>query len=78
MLKCDQVAAQASEYLDRQLSPMQRLEFRLHLFMCQNCRRFLKQLDLLNQSLSQRAFAQPAPAQVSQWLDAVSKQQRGE
>lgn len=44
MLSCKDVAQQASDYIDQQHSWQQRLAFRLHLFMCRNCRRYIGQL----------------------------------
>lgn len=44
MLKCKDVAYQASDYLDKSLPFWQRVNIRIHLFMCGHCRRFIKQL----------------------------------
>jgi uncharacterized peroxidase-related enzyme len=44
MLTCREVAEQASEYLDRELSWSRRLGVRLHLMMCRHCRAFLANL----------------------------------
>jgi hypothetical protein len=42
MLSCREVTERASDYLDRALPLRQRLAVRLHLFMCQHCRRYLR------------------------------------
>ena len=44
MLSCKEIAQQASDYIDQQHSWQQRMGFRLHLFMCRNCRRYISQL----------------------------------
>ncbi len=44
MLSCKDVAQQASNYIDQQYSWRQRMAFRLHLFICRNCRRYISQL----------------------------------
>lgn len=46
MLKCRQVSEQASDYIDRQQTPMQRAGFLLHLLMCGHCRAFIQQLKI--------------------------------
>ncbi len=45
MLSCREITEQASAYLDRDLPLSGRLQFRLHLFMCRHCRRFMDQLS---------------------------------
>lgn len=44
MLKCKQLVNQSSEYLDGNLSAVQKLNFRLHLFMCKHCRNYVSHL----------------------------------
>ena len=44
MLKCRQIEQLASDYLDKDLSFRQRMAFKMHLFMCHNCRNYLRQL----------------------------------
>jgi cyanate permease len=46
MLKCKQIAERATDYLEEQQTWPQRRAWKLHLFMCVNCRRFVKQLNL--------------------------------
>lgn len=43
MLKCKDIAAQASEYLEHEMSFGRRLQYRTHLLMCHHCRRFNRQ-----------------------------------
>ena len=46
MLSCKELVAQSSDFLDRQMSLRARLAVRMHLAMCHNCRRFIKQMRL--------------------------------
>lgn len=50
MLSCKEVNRLLSEAQDRPLGLRERLPLRLHLVMCQGCRNFEKQLDLLRQA----------------------------
>lgn len=74
MLTCSEVAAQASTYLDQDMTMTQRAAFRLHLMYCSNCRRFVSQLQLLKQSVQLRPVAAPADAQVERWMQQVLRQ----
>lgn len=51
MLRCRDIEHHASEYLDNELSGVLRLRFRMHLLICRNCRRYLRQLQLTVTSL---------------------------
>lgn len=46
MLKCRDVLALGSQYVDGAVSPSQRLALRLHLLVCGHCRRFVRHLRL--------------------------------
>ena len=45
MLKCSEIVAQASDYLEKELSFSHRLQYQAHLLMCSNCRRFSRQFS---------------------------------
>lgn len=75
MLKCDEVAAQASDFLDKEMTFSQKAAFRLHLLYCSNCRRFVRQLGLLKQSVQLRPVKPPHKHQIDTWLKAVDKKQ---
>ena len=49
MLSCKEIIELASNTLDKPLPLGQRLQFKLHLFMCSACKLYLKQLQLLQQ-----------------------------
>jgi predicted anti-sigma-YlaC factor YlaD len=51
MLKCRDVAEQASGYIDHELSWRGRLAVRLHLLMCRACREYVRQLSLVARTL---------------------------
>lgn len=45
-----------SESLERRLGVVERTKLRLHLLVCAWCARYLKQIKLLRQAISQREF----------------------
>ncbi len=47
MMTCKEVAQLASESLDRSLTLYERLTLRLHLFRCDMCTRYVRQLKFL-------------------------------
>ncbi|AJO77172.1 anti-sigma factor [Pseudomonas sp. MRSN 12121] len=51
MLTCKEQVARASDYLDGQLNFRQRLIQRHHLLFCPKCRRFIRQMRLLQATL---------------------------
>lgn len=51
MLTCKQTSQLVSEGLDRKLRLRERIRLRLHLWMCQRCRRFERQLRFLRRVL---------------------------
>ncbi len=44
MISCKELEENASRYLDGNLSFRRRLSIKLHLFICKNCRRYIRQL----------------------------------
>jgi len=50
MLNCKEVTHLLSEAQDRKLGLGERLPLRLHLAMCQGCRNYGRQLDLLREA----------------------------
>lgn len=51
MLTCKEQVARSSDYLDGQLSFRERLLVRHHLLFCPNCRRFIKQMRVMQATL---------------------------
>ncbi|MCJ8170149.1 zf-HC2 domain-containing protein [Atopomonas sediminilitoris] len=68
MLSCRELAEQASQYLDKDLSLSQQLSVRMHLLMCRHCRRFIHQLRLGQQVIRQY------PEPLDERLDELAKQ----
>jgi predicted anti-sigma-YlaC factor YlaD len=63
MLTCRElVQSRASDYLDGQLNWRARAGVRFHLLLCNHCRRFLRQLQLLRRLLG--AWPEPAPREA--------------
>ena len=46
MLSCKELSEKASDCLDGELSPRSRMQIRLHMFLCEHCRRYLRQMRL--------------------------------
>ncbi|PHX45295.1 anti-sigma factor [Pseudomonas sp. NZIPFR-PS2] len=51
MLTCKEKVARSSDYLDGQLTFRERLLVRHHLMFCPNCRRFIRQMRLMQATL---------------------------
>jgi len=43
MLSCKEITQLTSDYLDHELGFIKRMQFRMHLFICKNCQRFVEQ-----------------------------------
>lgn len=46
MLSCKHITEYATDYLEGRMSFWQRLQFRMHLRMCEHCKRFLHHMGL--------------------------------
>lgn len=53
MLTCMQLVERSSDFLDARLSLRERLSVRLHLALCVNCRRFIRQMKVSQAVLRQ-------------------------
>lgn len=47
MMSCKAATRLASEAMDRKLSLVEQMQLRLHLAICNGCRNFTRQIDLL-------------------------------
>ncbi len=75
MLKCVDIVALSSDYLDSQLCFSDGLAMRSHLAMCHNCRRFVRQMRLTLRALQQLPEPQLIDLQIkAQQLAALAKQ----
>ncbi|XOZ32611.1 peroxidase-related enzyme [Halomonadaceae bacterium KBTZ08] len=71
MLKCHDVTAMASDWLDGQLTVGERLRLRTHLWMCQHCRNFVDGL-----AATQRALRHHVPAEAGVTPDFEQRLQK--
>lgn len=67
MLTCKEQVARSSDYLDGQLSFHETLMVRHHLLFCPNCRRFLRQMRLMQATLK------ALPEQPDEHVDALAE-----
>ncbi|MDB5761141.1 MAG: hypothetical protein JWQ21_136 [Herminiimonas sp.] len=54
---CKEVHRLTSESLDRDLSPIERIRMRVHLLVCDACRTFGGQMDLLHRAMRRLTIA---------------------
>ncbi|MDH5324981.1 MAG: zf-HC2 domain-containing protein [Gammaproteobacteria bacterium] len=52
MLSCKDITHKADEFLDMKLPWRTRVAFKIHLFMCVNCRRYISQIQLTIKTLA--------------------------
>jgi anti-sigma factor RsiW len=67
MLTCKEQVARSSDYLDGQLSFREKLMVRHHLLFCPNCRRFMRQMRLMQATLK------AMPEQPQEGIDALAE-----
>ncbi len=73
MLKCQQVANLASDYLDHQTDGKLNFKIRLHLMMCANCRRFVKHLALTKEVAPQFIHGHQPPVDAEAVLKRIKE-----
>lgn len=71
MPSCKDITEHSSDYLDRNLSFKERLGFRVHLFLCVSCRRYLSQLKLTIATIGKTENAAPQPVNEQHVQDIV-------
>ncbi|MCY1181573.1 hypothetical protein D3C76_546950 [compost metagenome] len=74
MLTCKEQVARSSDYLDGQLTFRERLLVRHHLLFCPNCRRFVKQMRLMQATL--RKMPEPPVHNLEQMAAALAAKKR--
>lgn len=74
MLTCKEQVARSSDFLDGQLSFRERLLVRHHLLICPNCRRFLKQMRLMQATL--RLMPEQPPADLDEIARYLAQEQQ--
>ena len=60
MLSCKEAAQRVSEGLDRELSFWQRASLRFHVLMCRACLRYTRQINALDQAVSEHYRGDPS------------------
>ena len=73
MPSCKDITEHSSDYLDRNLTFVQRMGFKMHLFMCTNCERYVSQLKLTIATLGKIDKASPHPVDDQQVRSIVDK-----
>lgn len=73
MLKCKDIGYLSSDYIDGNMTKSQRMSFRLHLTICGHCRRFMRQMNLIHQTLPKYRFVEPDDQQIDAWVNGLSK-----
>ncbi|TBN46926.1 anti-sigma factor [Pseudomonas sp. BGI-2] len=74
MLTCKEQVARSSDYLDGQLSFREKLMVRHHLMFCPNCRRFIRQMRLMQATL--RVLPEKAVAEVDALAERLTAERR--
>ncbi|KAA0953171.1 anti-sigma factor [Pseudomonas sp. ANT_H12B] len=74
MLTCKEQVARSSDYLDGQLSFRERLMMRHHLMFCRNCRRFVRQMRLMQATL--REMPEDAVPDVDKIAERLAAERR--
>ncbi|MHC8325503.1 anti-sigma factor family protein [Pseudomonas sp. LB1P83] len=74
MLTCKEQVARSSDYLDGQLSFREKLMVRHHLMFCPNCRRFIRQMRLMQATL--RVLPEEAMPEVDALAERLAAERR--
>lgn len=74
MLTCKEQVARSSDYLDGQLSFREKWMVRHHLMFCPNCRRFIRQMRLMQATL--KAIPEPPLEGVEELAERMAEQRR--
>ena len=61
MLSCREITELSTAYAERELPWMDRVRFVMHLSMCRNCRRYVKQLRLTIDAVGRVPLPAPRP-----------------
>lgn len=73
MLNCRDVAHEASDYIDHNLSGWRRFWFNVHLFLCKNCRAFVRHVNTTRDFIRSRGGVPASKQEVKQIMDAVER-----
>lgn len=72
---CKDVCEQATEYLEGEATFAGRLTMRLHLLMCRECRRFMRQFRLMiDSSSAPDPLEQPTDTEINDLVEKLRQQ----
>lgn len=77
MLSCRDLTEIATDYLERRLSLWARLQIRLHILLCNSCRRYLRQIRSMIGLLRCLPSEEPAPDVNQRLLERFRAQKTG-
>ena len=77
MLKCRDVAHEASDYIDKSMPWPRRLALLLHLFICEHCRRFVRHLKIMRRFNYLRGGKPLEPERVANIVEHVCSHDHG-
>ncbi|MBT4836130.1 MAG: zf-HC2 domain-containing protein [Methylococcales bacterium] len=73
MLTCRDIESKSSDYIDNDLNIWQKMKYKFHLFMCVDCRRFIKHLKLTIYTYK-NSLNQPTPKEkIDQVMDRIKE-----
>ncbi|MDE2227763.1 MAG: glutaredoxin 3 [Alphaproteobacteria bacterium] len=78
MLSCRDLARRADRYVDGELPLRERLEVRLHMFLCKHCSRYVEQLRLTIEALRHSVGARQSPEPQEEAVDGLLSAMRSE
>jgi hypothetical protein len=76
MPSCKDITKQSSDYLEGNQTLFQRLGFKMHIFMCVNCKRYVSQLKLTIATIGQTKNAIPQPVEEQHVREIVENLQQ--
>jgi len=76
VLSCHDIHEMTSDYLEKRLSLKQRINYRLHMFFCHDCQRFLAQFRTTIRTLRGLRLDEPSAQTVDAQVEALLKQRR--
>ncbi|UTA47702.1 zf-HC2 domain-containing protein [Simiduia sp. 21SJ11W-1] len=73
MLKCKDIVARSSDYIEGELSGWARANYKVHLFMCTHCRRYLRHVQVAAQAAAKVAKRSVSDEQASHLASNIQK-----
>lgn len=61
MLTCREITELVTDYAEGNLSVMDRVRFQLHIGMCRNCRRYVRQVKMTTSALGRLPIPEMSP-----------------